>query len=66
MALLEKKIPFHVRYVNILNGKQFTEDFLSLNPRGEVPVLVDDNIRHIPDSAHIINYLEDNFSNGIF
>jgi len=64
MTLFEKRIPFNTRFVNILNGKQFTEQFLSLNPRGEVPVLVDDNIRHIPDSSHIMDYLEDNFSNG--
>jgi len=64
MALLEKGIPFSTSYVNILNGKQFTTEFLSINPRGEVPVLVDDNTRYIPDSAHIIDYLEDNFTNG--
>lgn len=64
MALLEKGIPFTTSYVNILNGKQFTKDFLSINPRGEVPVLVDDNTRCIPDSALIMDYLEDNFSNG--
>jgi len=64
MALHEKKIPFQTRFVNICAGKQFSEDFLTLNPRGEVPVLLDDNIRRIPDSAQIIDYLEDNFSNG--
>lgn len=64
MALHEKKIPFQTRFINIISGKQFSEEFLTLNPRGEVPVLLDDNIRRIPDSAQIIDYLEDNFSNG--
>jgi len=64
MALHEKKIPFQTRFVNIAAGKQFTDDFLTLNSRGEVPVLLDDNIRRIPDSLQIIDYLEDNFSNG--
>jgi len=49
--------------VNIHRGKQFTGSFLALNPKGEVPVLVDD-VRVIPDSEKIIDYLEDNFSNG--
>jgi glutathione S-transferase len=64
MALHEKKIPFQTRFINICAGKQFSDEFLSLNPRGEVPVLLDDNIRGIPGSAQIIDYLEDNFSNG--
>jgi len=63
MALHQMKIKFNPKMVDIHRGKQFTQAFLSLNPKGEVPVLVDD-IRVIPDSEHIIDYLEDNFSNG--
>jgi glutathione S-transferase len=63
MALHQKKIPFQARFINILHRRQYTEDFLALNPRGEVPVLVD-SVKQIPDSNKIIDYLEDNFSNG--
>jgi glutathione S-transferase len=64
MYLHEKKIPFRTKLVNINTGKQFTPEFLAMSPRGEVPVLVDQNTRTIPDSQKIIDYLEDNFSNG--
>lgn len=36
---------------------------MKLNPKGEVPVLKD-GVKIIPDSTRIIDYLEDNFSNG--
>jgi len=63
MALHQMQIRFRQKMVDIHKGKQFTEPFLALNPKGEVPVLVDD-VRVIPGSGKIIEYLEDNFSNG--
>ncbi|CAL8069275.1 unnamed protein product [Orchesella dallaii] len=63
MALHQMQIKFKTKVVDIHKGKQFAESFLSLNPKGEVPVLVDD-VRVIPDSEKIIDYLEDNFANG--
>jgi len=64
MALHLKNLKYRTHIVDIVKGKQYNESFLSLNPRGEVPVLVDD-VRHIVDSEKIVEYLEDNFSNGI-
>lgn len=63
MALHEKKLPFESQPVNILRGDQYESWFLKINPRGEVPVLQDDT-KIIPDSNNILDYLEDNFSNG--
>lgn len=63
MALYEKNLPFESQVVNIQKGEQYESWFLKLNPRGEVPVLQDTG-KIIPDSARIIDYLEDNFSNG--
>ncbi|KAF2899502.1 hypothetical protein ILUMI_06674 [Ignelater luminosus] len=63
MALYEKNLPFESHVVNIQKGEQYESWFLKLNPRGEVPVLQDTG-KIIPDSARIIDYLEDNFSNG--
>lgn len=63
MTLNEKNIPFEPVIINITKGQQYSSDYLKLNPRGEVPVL-QDNGKIIPDSVRIIDYLEDNFSNG--
>lgn len=64
MALYEKKLPFESVIINLIKGVQYEPWFLQLNPKGEVPVLQDTG-KIIPDSARIIDYLEDNFSNGI-
>lgn len=63
MALHEKNLPFEPRTVNIFRGAQHEPWFLQINPKGEVPVLLDTG-KIIPDSGRIIDYLEDNFSNG--
>lgn len=65
MALIEKRLPFKSHVVNIVKGEQYKPWFLEINPRGEVPVLKD-GVKIIPDSARIIDYLEDNFSNGSY
>lgn len=64
MALQQMKIKYIPRIVDIHKGKQFNPSFLAINPKGEVPVLVDD-VRIIPDSEKIVDYLEDNFANGM-
>ncbi|KAF6203152.1 hypothetical protein GE061_003568 [Apolygus lucorum] len=63
LALNEKKLPFVSHVIDITKGKQYDPWYLeNINPRGEVPVL-NDTTKLIPDSARIIDYLEDNFSN---
>ncbi|KAF4526297.1 hypothetical protein B566_EDAN015212 [Ephemera danica] len=63
MALHEKKVPFSSREVQITRGEQYEPWFMQINPKCEVPVL-QDGVRVIPDSSRIIDYIEDNFSNG--
>lgn len=63
MALHEKNLPFESHIVNIIQGTQYQPWFLQINPKGEIPVLQDTG-KLIPDSSRIIDYLEDNFSNG--
>lgn len=63
MAMHEKNLPYKSHIVNIMRGVQYEPWFLNINPRGEVPVLKDD-VKTIPGSDMIIDYLEDNFSNG--
>lgn len=40
LALAEKQVEWTGHYVDILAGEQFKPEFLALNPRGAVPVLV--------------------------
>lgn len=65
MALYEKRVPFKSQVVSLFHKEQYKPWFLRLNPRGEVPVLTD-GVKVIPDSVRIVEYLEDNFSNGQF
>lgn len=64
MALNEKRLKYKSRIVQLLKCEQYEPSFMYLNPKGQVPVLID-GVKVIPDSARIIDYLEDNFSNGI-
>uniref|UniRef100_A0A1Y1NNY4 GST N-terminal domain-containing protein n=1 Tax=Photinus pyralis TaxID=7054 RepID=A0A1Y1NNY4_PHOPY len=64
MALHEKHLQFDSIIINLVNETQYEPWFLKINPRGEVPVLQDTG-KVIPDSTRIIDYLEDNFSNGL-
>lgn len=63
MALHEKKVPFKTHLVNVHKGEQYDRWFMEINPKGDVPVLKD-GVKIIPDSGRILDYLEDNFTNG--
>ena len=54
-AMDEKGIDWDGVYIDILNGEQFTPEYLKLNPKGVVPTLVHDETV-IPDSTVIIEY----------
>ena len=56
LALLEKQLPFELIPVD-LSGEQLEPEFLTLNPFGHVPVLVDGDFRVI-ESLAILDYLE--------
>ncbi len=56
LALLEKQLPFELITVD-LSGQQFEPDFLSVNPFGHIPVLMDGDFRVI-ESLAILDYLE--------
>jgi glutathione S-transferase len=59
-ALAEKRLEWESRYVDIMRGEQFAPDFLAINPKGVVPVLVDDG-EVIRESTVICEYAEEAF-----
>jgi ganglioside-induced differentiation-associated protein 1 len=60
LALEEKHLEWQDRRVDILNGAQFTPDYLKLNPRAVVPTLVHDG-HVIRESTVICEYLDEVF-----
>lgn len=59
-ALAEKRLPWNGHYLDILKGEQFTAEFLAINPKAVVPVLVHDG-EIIPESTIICEYVEEVF-----
>jgi glutathione S-transferase len=61
LALLEKQLPHQLMPVDLM-AKELTPEFLKINPFGQVPVLVDGNLRII-ESMAILDYLEAAYPN---
>jgi glutathione S-transferase len=64
MTLIEKNIPHKTHLVNLWSYDQMKPEFLRLNPKGLVPVLVDDG-KVIVESDYIVDYLDKNFEGSI-
>ncbi len=60
LALEHKKLPYEARRVHFDSGELKSAAFLALNPRGQVPTLVDDGFA-MYESAAMIEYLEDRY-----
>jgi glutathione S-transferase len=56
LTLLEKNLSFNLVSFQ-LNGDQFEEEFLAINPFSRIPVLIDDDLPIVESSA-ILDYLE--------
>jgi len=62
LVLAEKNLAFERININVLKGENRTPEFLKLNPRGKVPVLVDPARGVVVYESTVINeYLEDVF-----
>ncbi|HTQ36198.1 MAG TPA: glutathione S-transferase family protein [Steroidobacteraceae bacterium] len=60
LALAEKQLAWTGHYVDLLAGEQFRPEFLRINPKGVVPVLVHDG-HVVRESTVICEYLEEVF-----
>jgi glutathione S-transferase len=61
--LEETGVDYELRWVDIMAGAQKTPEFLSLNPMGKLPVLVDGAVV-VSESAAIGVYLGDRYASG--
>ena len=61
--LNEKKIDWKSYHIDLVKGDNFSKWFLGINPRGVVPVLVDDGEVHI-ESNDIIQHLDKKFESN--
>jgi glutathione S-transferase len=65
-ALAEKQLLWTGHVVDIFRGEQFKPEFLAVNPKAVVPVLIHDGFV-IPESTVICEYIEDAFpANAIY
>jgi glutathione S-transferase len=60
LVLSEKRLPWTGHHVDLMKGEHLRPEFLRINPRGLVPVLVDEG-QPIIESTIIMEYLEDRF-----
>lgn len=58
ISLAEKNVPFELRMPVAIGSGQPDEPFLEANPRGEVPALIEGDVR-LFDSTIILEYIED-------
>src|SRR5271157_3675247 len=58
LALEHKGIPYELRLLSFDAGDTKTPQFLALNPRGQIPTIVDDGYA-LWESAAIVEYLEE-------
>ena len=59
--LAEKGADVETRDINLGKGEQLADDFLSINPRATVPVLMTDDGVALTENVAIASYLEDAF-----
>ena len=57
-ALEHKQLPYALNVLRLQQAEQKTPEYLTINPRGKVPTLIDDGFA-VWDSAAIIEYLEE-------
>jgi len=64
LYLKEKGLPFETKEIDLFQKENKTEEFKKINPRQQVPVLIDGDII-IHESVAIIEYLEHSYKGNI-
>jgi len=59
--LAEKGVKIETQWIDIAKGEQLSPEFLAVNPRGTVPVLVTDDSVTLTENIAIASYIEDTF-----
>lgn len=60
LALEHKQVPYELRVLSFDRGDLRTPDFLTVNPRGQVPAIVDNGFA-LWESHAIVEYLEEQY-----
>ena len=63
LALEHKAIPYTLKVLSFDNGDTKRPEFTALNPRGQVPTIVDDGFA-VWESLAILEYLDERFTSG--
>ncbi len=63
LALEHKQLPYALKILSFSSGDLKTPEFITLNPRGKVPVVTDNGFA-LYESAAIVEYLEDRYPNS--
>ena len=63
ILLAEKELEFERHHVDLITCENATEEFLSINKRGLVPILVHDGEVHV-ESNDILQYIDETFEAG--
>ena len=61
LALAEKGVEYHRHLVNCEEREHLRPEYLQINPKGVVPVFVDEQGRTIDESSIMLEYLEDRY-----
>ena len=60
--LIELGVPFDLALIDTEARQQKTPEYLALNPIGKAPCLIVDESLALPESAVILEYLEESFT----
>ena len=64
LALEAKGIPYNLKVLSFQNEETRKPEFMAINPRGQVPTIVDDGFA-MWESLAILEYLDERFASGV-
>jgi glutathione S-transferase/GST-like protein len=61
LALMEKGVPFHSHYLDLLNFDQHRPEYLAVNPQGTIPAMLHGS-HVLTESTAIMEYVDEEFA----